>query len=280
MSFWTENFNSDNNQIDVTKNIENELNEFIQKSFLEIYESLKPENPVKNFFIHLHVSKTGVAMQKETSCHDDYQNITISQDEEEDKNYGVFNSKIHSFSFELSNIIEKISIMTQKDFSIKLDFSSDDFIKQCNLYKDESQRKSSYFSNMSSQEIFNSFYNQLHLNIINFYCDLVSKYGKETYISISKDNNGNIKNEEIYPQDREDSIKNESSFKNLLQLSSSISNSVYYSYEELKRFSDRDANFKSYFYNNFNKAAAEFQKTQILVHIEKNEDEISNKRRL
>ena len=73
------------------------------------------------------------------------------------------------------------------------------------------------------------------------------------------------------------SIKDEINFQNLLKLNSLISfNTSYNSYEELKRFFDRDEMLKPYFY----KTISELQKKEILIHIEENEEKISNKRRL
>jgi len=280
MSFWSEDFNYkdyNNTDLDFKKNLKEELNEFIERSFLEIYESLQKENPVKPFNYKLSIdfkrlfSDKYYSSEETINFSDDYTNITISKDEEEDHNYGVFNSKMRNFLFSLKVIAEKITVLTQEDFSLSLDISVADFINTCNKLKEKYNVSNNdvYFEKSPSEKMFNLFFNKFHINRVNCFCNLVSKYGEDVYIFINKDKEGNIAEAEIMPQQFEEEIKNEFSFKNLFLMSHFISSTTeYVSEEELNRLCKDDPMINTHYYNSINGAKSEFQKNQILKNLE------------
>lgn len=280
MSFWSEDFNYkdyNNTDLDFKRNLKEEFNEFTERSLLEIYESLKKENPVKSFSYTLSINFKQLFSDKyynpkETiNFSDDYAAITLGEDEEEDLNIGVFNSKMRNFLFSLKAIAEKITILTQEDFSIELDLSVEEFINKCNKLKEkyETLNDGVYFENFSSGKMFALFFDNLHINRVNCFCNLVSKYGDDVYIFIKKDKEGNIAEAEIMPQEFEEDIKNEFSFKNSFLMSHFISlDSEYISQEEFNRLCKDTPLLNTHYYNSINQAKSEFQKNQILKNLE------------
>lgn len=280
MSFWSEDFNYkdyNNTDFDFKRNLKEEFNEFIERSFLEIYESLKPENPVKSFNYKLAIDFKKLFSDKyynpeETiNFSDDYAKITISKNEQEDINIGIFNSKMRNFLFSLKAIAEKIVILTQEDFSMELDLSAEEFINKCNKLKEKYEilNDGFYFESFSSEKMFASFFNNFHINRVNCFCNLVSKYGDNVYVFIKKDKEGNIAEAEIMPQQFEEHIKNEFSFKNSFLMSHFISSdSEYISQEEFNRLCKDNPLLNTHYYNSINQAKSEFQKNQILKNLE------------
>lgn len=294
MSFWIENFNYkdyNNNNFDFMKNIKQDLNEFVERSFLEIFESLENENLIKDFSYRLSLKcRNG----EYDSRYGESEFIKFSDENKvfikNEKHDFTFNSKMKDLFFLFKQIALVITTLTKEDFLFELECSQQEFIDLCsNLTKKYENKKNPFYLGKAHSELFFiAFMEKLDISRINCFCNLVSKYGEDVCVFVEQKslfnnefgetfdslhgktkNEINIKTQKDIALECYDKIKDELSFKNLFLISKTIIlDSHYINNHEFETKYKNNEFMKQYYYVNFNQAKSEFQKSQILKNLE------------
>lgn len=260
MSFWTQEFRfqdfNDENKIHHIYN--NLLDEFYEFLYLNIAR-IANDNKYNNFSIHLKTHSIG----NELFRHSAPELFLLHWDESQYKNFqDSMNALLNTCSF----LVDSVSNILKIPINIKISLKQvevADFINRC---KNPFHLKE--IENQTYYDMAESFYNNYTKLKISLFCNLISKYGIDTSLKIRRSAGNDIISENIEPLNKSHNIKNEETYKILINLRDSLSSDAQiFTTDKHNLEYNIDSKFYAFYGNEMNEALSLYQKNQIINSI-------------